>query len=610
MIKIGLQLQTLIALVWIGAVMVIATPAQAPIVPSERQEVVVFLAGQDAVSPVIRVVIGSPAPFLSIAAGWRHDPSRRFTLYLRCRPDGQPWGEWIALAIDPDTLEVDSAAARKIVEAETREIQFRLVWEDGTVPVVPFRLDIDIVNPGVTPKYLQDGYLKKMSENEEVPGLRVTGGLGRPPVVTRTEWGCPDGQGTSRPPVSYTTVTHLIVHHTVNDNGSSDWAAVVRSIWNFHFYDRGYIDIGYNYLIDPNGIIYEGRSGGDNVQGAHFSGVNAGTMGVAMLGTFTGTVPTVKAMASLRRLLAWKADQRGLIAYRATAHAASGMVLKVVSGHRDGPGSTECPGELLYAMLPRLRAEVHNERAGAGLVTAVSAASYATAPLARESIVAVYGVSLATRNDAALRLPLPESLAGTSVRLIDRLDREFTAQLFYVSPSQVNLLLPAGLADGPATILVENEQGLVAAGSLEIGPLAPAIFTANSNGTGVPAALLLRIRSDQSTSYEPVSRFDETLKQYVPLKIDPGPDSDQLYLAGFGTGMRAFRDSGGVSTSITATLGDIDLPVTFVGPAPGYAGLDQFNLNLAAVRRLAGRGDLTLRLVVDGKAANPVLLKF
>ena len=182
----------------------------------------------------------------------------------------------------------------------------------------------------------------------------------KPPVVTRTEWECPDGQITTHGSLSYTTVTHLIVHHTAMgvEEPSSDWPALVRSIWNFHILERGWADISYNYLIDPNGVIYEGRSGGDNVMGAHFSGVNAGTMAVALLGDFTAEAPTTYALNSLKEILAWKCDQCGLDPEGRSLHEASQLILNTISGHRDGPKATECPGETLYLLLPAIRAEI------------------------------------------------------------------------------------------------------------------------------------------------------------------------------------------------------------------------------------------------------------
>lgn len=189
----------------------------------------------------------------------------------------------------------------------------------------------------------------------------------KPAVVSRTSWGCPDGQGSGWTP-QYTTVSHLIVHHSATANTSSDWAETVRGIWNFHTNDRGWGDVGYNYLIDPNGVIYEGRAGGDNVIGAHFSCQNGGTMGVCMLGTFTSASPTAAALSSLKRLLAWKAEQRGIDPLGSAYHAGTRLTLPRISGHRHGNPAvpdyacttTSCPGDNLYGQLQAIRTDVAN----------------------------------------------------------------------------------------------------------------------------------------------------------------------------------------------------------------------------------------------------------
>jgi hypothetical protein len=142
-------------------------------------------------------------------------------------------------------------------------------------------------------------------------------------------------------------------------------------------------DIGYNYLIDPNGIIYEGRAGGDNVIGAHFSCQNGGTMGVCMLGSFTNVPPTTAALTSLKRILAWKADQRGIDPLASVYHSGTRLTLPTICGHRDGNASTNtcttttCPGGALYALLPDIRNDVHDllEPATVPTVTTLAAAS-------------------------------------------------------------------------------------------------------------------------------------------------------------------------------------------------------------------------------------------
>jgi len=187
--------------------------------------------------------------------------------------------------------------------------------------------------------------------------------------VTRTEWGCPDGASTSHGAPTYTLVSHIVIHHTATSNLAPSWPAVVRSIWNFHVFANGWSDIGYNYLIDQKGLIYEGRAGGDDVVGAHFICSNAGTAGIALIGTFgSNAAPTEEAISSLEALIAWICARNSIDPLMATFHAPSQLELACICGHCDGnlaspesgacPKNTECPGERLYAMLPEIRSAV------------------------------------------------------------------------------------------------------------------------------------------------------------------------------------------------------------------------------------------------------------
>ncbi len=128
--------------------------------------------------------------------------------------------------------------------------------------------------------------------------------------------------------------------------------------WDFHVNTNGWADIGYNWLIDPNGLVYEGR--GDNVLGAHFCGTNSRTMGVCVIGDFTNVVPTQAALDQLRNLLAWKACNINADPLSTLLHTGSGLTLNRISGHRDGVCSTACPGNMLYPLLPNIRQNVAN----------------------------------------------------------------------------------------------------------------------------------------------------------------------------------------------------------------------------------------------------------
>ena len=136
------------------------------------------------------------------------------------------------------------------------------------------------------------------------------------------------------------------------------------NIWYFHTFTNGWGDIGYNFLIDPNGVIYEGRAGGSGAIGAHFSCRNTNTVGVALLGTYSNVSPSAEALGSLEKLLADLCKLNAIDPTAIVYHAPSQLTLPTILGHRDGNPSTqtctrtECPGDVLYSMLPLIRSDV------------------------------------------------------------------------------------------------------------------------------------------------------------------------------------------------------------------------------------------------------------
>lgn len=181
----------------------------------------------------------------------------------------------------------------------------------------------------------------------------------QPNFVPRTSWGSGFGLNESifiGPPV-YTKVTHLIVHHSAGTNVSNNWAGVVAAIFDFHVNTNKWSDVGYNWLIDPNGIIYEGRGGGDNVRGAHMCGYNNNSMAACLLGNFEVAQPTDAMMASLTRLFSWKACKENITPVGSSAIVSHTGNMQHISGHKDGcsPNYTQCPGQNLYVKLPNVR---------------------------------------------------------------------------------------------------------------------------------------------------------------------------------------------------------------------------------------------------------------
>ncbi|MDQ3012498.1 MAG: hypothetical protein M3X11_17535, partial [Acidobacteriota bacterium] len=209
----------------------------------------------------------------------------------------------------------------------------------------------------------------------------------------------------------------------------------------------------------------------------------------------------------------------------------------------------------------------------------VSAASFAMGTVAPESILAGFGSNLSPTTLAANTLPLPDSLGGVTVTIKDVLGVERRAPLFFVSPGQVNYLLPAGIAIGEAAVTIQQDGqngqngNVVAAGLLQIAPVASGLFTADASGRGVPAATVLRVKADGTQSYEPIATFNTSTNRYEPLPIDLGASSgtgDQLFLIAFGTGLRNCS----ALPAVTATIGGTNADVSFAGAQGSFAGLD------------------------------------
>lgn len=175
-----------------------------------------------------------------------------------------------------------------------------------------------------------------------------------PTIVGRSAW-CPNNQCPEDQTPQATSPTHAIIHHSAGSNNITDWAAAVRTIWDLHVNMNGWDDIGYNWLIDPDGHIYAGRAEG--LQGAHFCSKNKGTIGICILGTFTNVAPTEAAINSLKALLAWQLFQNDIPPLEEPYHASSATNLRSISGHRDGC-STVCPGDQLYVQLDDIAIDV------------------------------------------------------------------------------------------------------------------------------------------------------------------------------------------------------------------------------------------------------------
>ena len=198
---------------------------------------------------------------------------------------------------------------------------------------------------------------------------RTAARASQPAIIRRAEWNADESIVRASP--DYASAVHFaVVHHTAGTNSysASESAAIVRGIERYHVLGNGWNDIGYNFLVDKYGQVFEGRAGGitRNVVGAHAEGFNTGSTGVAVLGNYASQKISAAARAALVRLLAWRLDVAhvnplGKLTWTSGGNpeypAGTKVSLRAVSGHRD-TGPTSCPGGSLYAQLPGIAADV------------------------------------------------------------------------------------------------------------------------------------------------------------------------------------------------------------------------------------------------------------
>ena len=186
--------------------------------------------------------------------------------------------------------------------------------------------------------------------------VRSAAAAGEPVIVSREAWGANE-EIVRAAPIFAPTLRLAVVHHTAGTNSytRAQAAAIVRGIEVYHVQGNGWNDIGYNFLVDRFGTIYEGRGGGveRNVIGAHAQGFNSGTVGVALVGNYTAAVPPPAQRDALVRLLAWRLDVAHIDPLSTVVYTSGGnakfragklVTLRAVSGHRD-TGPSECPGQ-------------------------------------------------------------------------------------------------------------------------------------------------------------------------------------------------------------------------------------------------------------------------
>jgi len=257
------------------------------------------------------------------------------------------WGRWVAADAD---AAVDGGTGR---------------WHDG---------NLDWTGAADRVQFRRRGSVGRLRAYElwsrvTTPALRRASGTGTPVIVPRSGWGALEEIVRAKPLVA-PAVRLMVVHHTVGPNAYSraQAAAIVRGIEIYHVRGNGWNDIGYNFLVDRFGTVYEGRGGGidRNVIGAHAEGFNTGTSGVALMGNYGRATPPKAQQDALVKLLAWRldlahVDPLSTVVYisggNAKFRSGTNVTLRAISGHRD-TGPSECPGLVAYRLLPAIAKRV------------------------------------------------------------------------------------------------------------------------------------------------------------------------------------------------------------------------------------------------------------
>ena len=291
-----------------------------------------------------RTFAGTTPPFDLVGLHWRGSGSVAF----RTRSTAGHWSAW--RRADPEAEDLPNAGTTEARGAAGWHIG-NPYWT-GASDRIEYRLHGQV-------QRLRAYYVR--SPEVRIP-LRRVSMVGSPPLLSREAWGANEGIRRAAPQYA-PSVQFAIVHHTAGTNvySPSQSAAIVRGIEVYHVQGNGWNDIGYNFLVDKYGQVFEGRYGGVDkpVIGAHAEGFNAGSVGVAVLGTYNSASPPAVARTALANLLAWRLDIAHVDPTSSLTWASGGnarfaagvpVALRAVSGHRD-TGFTTCPGAALYAQL-------------------------------------------------------------------------------------------------------------------------------------------------------------------------------------------------------------------------------------------------------------------
>ena len=320
------------------------------------------------VSPPVRA-----EGYATVGVTWAHGvrlADDEISVSVRTLDDGE-WSAWQPMDYDadhgPDPGTEEAAAAARpgtdaVVVGDVDDVQVRAATADGTVPE---DLRLEVVDPGadVAPRTAAPAIDTADLTQEQGDAVLAASALTGPSMVTpkptifsRAQWGA-DERLRDKGSLRYGEIHAGFVHHTVNANdySRSQVPALIRGIYAYHTQSRGWSDVGYNFLVDRFGQIWEGRYGGVGrpVVGAHTLGYNDDAFAMSAIGNFDTARPPQAVVDAYARLFAWKLSLHGIDA-DSTKQWVTSQNFQAINGHRDA-GQTACPGRYLYARIPDIR---------------------------------------------------------------------------------------------------------------------------------------------------------------------------------------------------------------------------------------------------------------
>jgi hypothetical protein len=313
------------------------------------------------------------APMAFTMVGFNHPDG--IDVDVRTSVDGDGWTEWLtAEAMGAEDGPDMGVAEDDVAEHVGERVHTEPLWT-GEALYLQLRAPegaLEDLNANVIDSNGVSRSLFERVRDSLRPGVVVQSAEAAslvPRITTRAEWEADESWRKTAPGYA-SNVRNTIVHHTAGGNTytRAESPAVVRGIYSYHARTLGWNDVGYNFLIDRYGRIYEGRFGGVHrgVIGAHAQGFNTGTFGVAIMGNFQNVLPPAEAQESLARTVAWKFAVHGIAANTSITVTSAGsnkyssgtaVRLNTIAGHRD-VGLTACPGNLFYGRMDAMRNRV------------------------------------------------------------------------------------------------------------------------------------------------------------------------------------------------------------------------------------------------------------